>query len=355
MVLARSCGLNRVVATLASTLGEKEDNLRQRLREWFWEKEQKKGAQRSDWEVRQSFEPLLKWVLSLWQAEGRQLALAMDATSLKKIFVVLSISVVYRGCAIPVAWAVLPEGKPGSWKEPWLSLFQDLQSAIPPDWKVIVMADRGLYARWLWESIRACGWHPFLRINAQSMYRPKGKSAFLHMSQLLPSPGMVWAKRVTCFRHNSVEGTLLACWGAQYKEPWFILTDLPPKAASASWYAMRSWIEDCFKDFKRDGWQWQKTRMLDPARAARFWLALAVATLWVVSVGGEADASCSPSSLDHLPPSHIARTSKSHAAQPRTLSCFSRGLIVILAALLAQRFPQLGALLPEPWPLKTYP
>ena len=253
-MLAKCCGLNWVTAMLASTLGEKEGNLRQRLREWCWEKEQKKGLQRTDWEVRQSFKPLLKWVLSLWRAEERQLALAMDATSLKDIFVVLSISVVYRGCAIPVAWAVLPEGKPGSWKE-----------------------------------------------------------------------------------------------------PWFILTDLPPESASAAWYAMRSWIEDCFKDFKRDGWQWQKTRMSDPARAARFWLALAVATLWVVSAGGEADASLSPSSLDHLPPSHIARTSKSRSAQPRTLSCFSRGLIVILAALLSHQTPHVGVLFPEPWPSKTYP
>jgi hypothetical protein len=225
---------------LASTFEEKEANLRQRLREWYWDKDDKSGQKRSDWQVRQSFKPLLKWVLSLWPAEERQLALAMDATSLKKVFVVLSISVVYRGCAIPVAWAVLPEGKPGSWKEPWLGLFQELRGAIPADWKVVVMADRGLYAHWLCESIQHCGWHPFLRINARSMYRSKGKSAFFHLSQLLPTPGRMWAGQVTCFRNHSVEGTLLACWGTPYQEPWFILTDLPPEYASATWYGMRS-------------------------------------------------------------------------------------------------------------------
>lgn len=182
------------------------------------------------------------------------------------------------------------------------------------------MADRGLYAHWLYEAIRACGWHPFLRINMRSRYRPHGTAAFLPMSQLLPSPGSAWAGRVTCFANHSVEGTLLASWGAHYKEPWLILTDLPPELASAAWYGMRSWIEDSFKDLKRDGWQWQKTRMTDPARAARFWLALAVATLWVVSVGGEADANLPASSLDNLPPTHIARRLKSHPAQPRQLS-----------------------------------
>ena len=47
--------------------------------------------------------PLLKWVLDQWASEERQLVLAMDAMWLKQLFVVLSISIVYRGCAIPVA------------------------------------------------------------------------------------------------------------------------------------------------------------------------------------------------------------------------------------------------------------
>lgn len=354
-MLARTCGITRVSAMLASHLGEKENNLRQRLREWCWDKKDKQGKKRIDWQVSQSFAPLLKWIMSHWANEDRRLVLAIDATTLKLRFVVLSISVVYRGCAIPVAWAILPANQPGSWQPPWLKLFKDLRGAIPADWLVIVMADRGLYAHWLYEAIQDCGWHPFLRINLGGKYRPQGTATFLPMSQLLPSPGAVWAGRVTCFVNHSVEGSLLACWGKQYKEPWLILTDLPPELASAAWYGMRSWIEDSFKDLKRDGWQWQNTRMTDPSRAARFWLALAVATLWVVCVGGEADAHLPPSSLDRLPPTHIARRLISHSAQPRHLSCFSRGLIVILSALLAHRPIPLGFFFPEPWPLKTYP
>jgi hypothetical protein len=355
IVLARCCGLSRVAATLASHLAGKESNLRQRLREWYWDKGDKQGQKRVDWQVSQSFAPLLRWVLAQWPVEEKQLVLAIDATSLKKLFVVLSISVVYRGCAIPVAWAVLPEGKKGSWKEPWLDLFQALRQSIPADWLVMVMADRGLYARWLYEAIQACGWHPFLRINLCSYYRSKGTVAFQPMRQLLPGPGSTWSGQVTCFATNSIEGTLLACWGLQYKEPWLILTDLAPQHASATWYFARSWIEDGFKDLKRDGWQWQKTRMTAPARAARFWLALAVATFWVVSVGGEADANLPISSLERLPLSHIARRSKSQTFPPRILSCFSRGLIVIMATLLGQRQVSLGSFRPEPWPLKTYP
>ena len=112
---------------LASHLGEKENNLRQRLREWCWDKKDKQGKKRIDWQVSQSFAPLLKWIMSYWANEDRRLVLAIDATTLKLRFVVLSISVVYRGCAISVAWAILPANQPGSWQPPWLNLFKDLK------------------------------------------------------------------------------------------------------------------------------------------------------------------------------------------------------------------------------------
>jgi hypothetical protein len=356
MVLAKNCGQSQVVASLASHLGEKEKNLRQRLREWCWDKKDKQGKKRVDWPVSQNFGPLLSWILSQWPSRERRLVLAMDATSLKQVFVVLSISVVYRGCAIPVAWAILRAGKKGSWKEHWLHLFQGLQGAVPTDWLVVVMADRGLYARWLFEAIQTNHWHPFLRVNLRNLYRLKGTADFRPMSQLLPAPNSVWTGLVTCFAHNSIECALLACWGAHYKEPWLIVTDLSPDYASAAWYGLRSWIEDGFKDLKKGGWQWQNTRMTDPSRAARFWLAIAVATLWVVSIGGEADITQTTGNIDLLPPTHIARkTKKATPSSPRLLSCFSRGLIELWHVLIAQFPIFIGQFYPELWPLKTYP
>jgi hypothetical protein len=355
IVLAKTCGLSSVAMTLAGYFDGKESNFRQRLREWYWDRKDKRGKKRVDWEVSQSFAPLLKWMMALWAPDERKLVLAIDATSLKKLFVVLTISVVYRGCAIPIAWAILPEGQKGSWKKPWLNLFKCFHGCTSADWLVIVAADRGLYARWLFEAIQDCGWHPFLRINLRSKYRPKGYADFRPMSQLLPAPGSVWSGQVTCFATHSVEGTLVACWGNKHLEPWLILTDLPPQNASAAWYGMRSWIEDSFKDIKSDGWQWQKTRMSDPKRAARFWLALATASLWVISLGGEAEALLPNDDLSNLPLTHIARKTKSRSPRHRLHSCFARGMIKVLVTLIHQLPISLGTFIPEPWPLETYP
>ena len=81
----------------------------------------------------------------------------------------------------------------------------------------------------------------------------------------------------------------MACWEEGYDEPWFLVTDLDPDQAEGLWYGMRSWIEGGFKVLKSGGWQWQATRMTDPDRVERLWLVLAVATRYVLAVGGEAD------------------------------------------------------------------
>ena len=80
LVLARSCGRTAVSVFPASRQHRQENTVRQQLRERCSEAPAKRGLPRQ----------------------------ALDATTLGDRFVVLAVSVRYRGCAIPVAWAVLP-------------------------------------------------------------------------------------------------------------------------------------------------------------------------------------------------------------------------------------------------------
>ena len=101
---------------------------------------------------------------------------------------------------------------------------------------------------------------------------------------------------------------------------------------------MRAWIEQGFKLTKRAGWQWHRTRMTDPARAARLWLAVAVATLWLVSIGGAADATIPESTLPEVPALVPAYRQARRATRWRLVSIFRRGWIMLVAALwLVQR------------------
>ena len=73
-----------------------------------------------------------------------------------------------------MAWTVVEGNSKGSWKPYWLELLNDVKESIPREWMVIVMADRGLYAKWLYKEIVSLHWHPFLRINSNGCYRKKG-------------------------------------------------------------------------------------------------------------------------------------------------------------------------------------
>lgn len=348
MVITQSCGLTTVAGLIAGLQGKKEGSVRQRLREWYMGAEEKKGNDREELDVTLCFSGLVLWVLSWWSSTEKRLALVMDASSLGERFVVLAISIVYRGCAIPVAWVVVKAAVPGSWQPHWERLFSCLQGSVPANWLVIILADRGLYAHWLYKLIQKRGWHPFLRINQGGTFCKAGSSQFLSLAFAVPAKGN-WSGVVTCFKSNPLVCTLLACWDDRHKDPWLIVTDLAPHQADVCWYGLRAWIECGFKQTKRAGWQWQATKMTDPERATRFWLAIAVATLWVVSVGGAAEDNLPASSFDDLPPLHIARRTTKRT-QPRLLGCFRRGILAILVALLhAQPLP-FGAFTPLPWP-----
>ena len=350
MVLARSCALTAVSAMLATVWGRKEATIRQRLREWYYDAPAKRGTARRALQVETCFAPLLEWIVGWWQ--GTQLAVALDATTLGACFVVLAISVVYRGCAIPVAWVILPASQKHAWRGEWLRLLRRLWRVVPRHWTVIVLADRGLYAPWLFRRIVKLGWHPFLRINTGGTFRPAGTHGFRPLTTFVPQPGTRWQGRGTAFarKPRCLECTLLACWEEGYKDPWLILTDLAPEASDAGWYGMRAWIEQGFKLTKRAGWQWHRTRMTDPARAARLWLAVAVATLWLVSIGGVVDATIPEGTWPDVPARCPGYRRPRRATRWRLVSVFRRGWLTLVGALFRHDPLPEGRFLPEPWP-----
>src|SRR5438132_4571750 len=206
MVLAKSCGTTSVAALLADLLKSSVSTLRQQLREWCYDAKDKKGEHRQEVDITLCFGPLLGWILSWWPQSECRLALGMDVTTLADRFTVLCISVLYRGCAIPVAWKVLRGGEKGPWEPYWKALFTCLQASVPKEWTVIVLADRGLYAPWLYRHLVSLGWHPFLRIKP-SRQSPSARSRALRLAFELGAQAgnrLEWCGRLFC----GADGTL---------------------------------------------------------------------------------------------------------------------------------------------------
>jgi hypothetical protein len=350
MVLARSCALTAVSAFLAMWLHRKDETVRQQVRAFCYEATAKRGTARQALVVETCFVPLVVWVVDQW--EGTQLALALDATTLGTRVTVLALSVVYRGCAIPVAWTGLEATATHAWRREWVRMLRQVRRAVPRSWTVLVLADRGWYARWLLRRLTRLGWHPCWRLNTGGTFRPTGQVRGVPLKTLVPEPGTTWQGTGIAFKgqHRQLHCTLLACWEADDKDPWLLLTDLPPEASTACWYGLRAWIEQGFKITKRAGWQGQRTHMTKPERAARLWLAGAVATLWLLSVGGEAEETIPASTVPDVTALVPTPLRMRRATRLRLVSVLRRGWTLILVALLEQAPLPMGLFVPEPWP-----
>ena len=343
-ILARSACQHAVLAAL-SVYGPWHA-LRQRLREWTYDGADKQAPCATQVEVRRCFAPLLGWVLAWWRGEA--LALALDATLLHDRVAVLAVSVLYRGTAIPVAWHVLPANQEGAWMGAILRLLRWLRPAIPPGLTVLVLADRGLWSPRLWKRIRQLGWHPVLRVQATIRFQPTGQRRVV-ARDLVPGPGHAWVGAGVAFKDRAQRraGTLVVAWDGGQQAPWVVLTDLPPARVGACWYGLRIWVELGFRALKSLGWQWQRTRRTAPARVARHWLVLAVATLWTVAVGTRVE----DAEAHGIPPAQL-RTPPPAPAAPRrrTASLFLRGWSFLVGQVQRGRLWRCLWLAPEPWP-----
>lgn len=326
-------GLDTLSEFLAALYGQPESTVRSRLREWYCEASAKKGPSRQTLDVTACFAPLLDWVCELAAPDQKELALALDASTVRDRLTILCVSVIVGGGAVPVAWKMLKGNEPGSWKPHWQQLLQLVSDTVPCEWFVVVTADRGLYAAWLFDAICANGWHPLLRINTNGFMCPEGETDWRALAGLLDAPGATWRGRCTCFKTTPLTCTLVGVWDEGYAEPWLIVSDLAPDEAEARWDALRSPIERGFRDSKRGLFQWHRARVTDPERAERMWLILALAMLRFTAIGAQSRAPQTVTPPETEPASRV----------PRRLSLVRQGMVVMLAALVLQvGWPQGG-------------
>ena len=159
------------VAAARSTRGD-WNNLRQYLREWLYDGSHRARPCKTELDVSLCFVPLLRWVL------------AVDPTSNKDDTAAIVISVLYRGCAIPVAWRIRHANQRGSWMDPIVELLRELAPAIPREMTVVALYDRGLASPKLGQQVLAHGWHPCMRY-------PKGVTFCAEDGRRLPACAFV--------------------------------------------------------------------------------------------------------------------------------------------------------------------
>ena len=194
------------------------NKFRQYLREWLYDGSDRARPCQTQLDVSLCFAPLLRWVLCWWHSE--RLALAVDPTLKGDQTTAIVISVLYRSCAIPVAWRIHKATQRGSWMDPTVELLKGLAPAVPREMTVIVLCDRGISSPKLWTQIRAQGWHPCMRYRKNITFCADGGKR-LPARAFVSVPDTAWIGRGTAFGTPSAQRrcTLLVVWYASRKNP----------------------------------------------------------------------------------------------------------------------------------------
>ena len=193
-ILAGRACQNAVASALSP--GGRWNSLRQYLREWLYDGSDRARPCRTQLDITLCFAPLLRWVLAWWHS-GR-LALAVDPTLKGDQTTAIVISVLYRSCAIPVAWRIHRATQRGSWKDPTVELLEALAPAVPQEMTVIVLCNRGIASPKLWQQIRAQGWHPGMRYWKNITFCADGGPR-LPAQHFASRPDTAWIGRGTAF------------------------------------------------------------------------------------------------------------------------------------------------------------
>lgn len=329
--------------------------VRAALREWLRSGADKAAPCHTAITVGSCFAPLLAWVVRWWQ--GDTLPVAIDATTRGQDLVVLAVSVLYRGTAIPVAWQILPAPGRGNWITEIRTLLDQMQPGLAarPTLQVLVMTDRGLWSPVLWDDLIARGWQPLMRLALTTTVRPTGQHR-QPARRLVAGPGHAWVGAAVVFKERPRRrtGTVLVVWATGQHEPWIVLTSLSPTTVGTGWYGGRMWIELGFRALKSMGWQWQRTVATAPDRVGRQWLILAVATLWAVAVGtaweAEAEADRPPWTITPPAPPTAAAPTRPRLRPPAPVSVLRRGVARMRVAWIERTAWPDGVLQPTPLP-----
>ena len=227
---------------------------------------------------------LAQGLLRSWT--GQTILLLLDEVPKANDLRVLNIRVGYRHRALPLAAvcyrpAALPQPMPQLVR----SLLRQVQGGLPPEARVVLLADRGLCWPLLVDWCQTQRWHYVLRLQSATRVRfPDGSERSARA--LVSRRGQRWLGEAEVFKKAGWRGAnVVATWERDRKEPWLLLTDERASLRHCRVYGKRMWVEESHRDDKSAGFHWEQSRVDDPVHALRLLLLLALAMILAASVG----------------------------------------------------------------------
>lgn len=235
--------------------------------------------------VQACFRPLVIATLQAW--EGEKLVLALDTSQLWDRFVIVRLSLIYRGRALPLIWQVLEGGSATVAFASYAPLLKTVSAWLPGRVPVLFLADRAFVDYRLLRLLRDLGWPFRLRLKQSCLvYRADHRKT--NVRRLMPPPGevrFVYKIWLTARRFGPLYLALGHVQTQQGYEQWAIVSDEPTSLQTFDEYGLRFDIEENFLDDKSAGFQLESSLIREAEALTRLALILATATLYLVSTG----------------------------------------------------------------------
>jgi len=236
--------------------------------------------------VQALYTPLVRAALADWKPTGR-VYVALDVSVIKgSPFVLIRVSLVYRGRAIPLAWRVICHASASVGFVDYAPVLDQAYTCLPPGLAVVLLCDRGFVHEELLKWVGRHHWHYRLRLTGDTLIHlpdrrvvpvgklvpPQGAAHFYHDIRLL---GVALGP---CH-------LALAQLDEPHQDPWLLVSDECTDLTTFEEYGLRFDLEENFLDDKSNGFQVEDSKLDTPAAWERLFLVLAVATLHFTSVG----------------------------------------------------------------------
>ena len=236
---------------------------------------------------------------------GQRVQVLIDRILLRNQHNILVVSIAFRRRSIPLVWLALAH-RGSSSLDDQKTLLQAAIALLPERVRISVHGDSEFRSRTLFGWLREQGFDALLgvrgdvRVYGDALGQTSGQ-ALVQFVPPLPgqaAPGRRRAHRTSpvCYLNDVFIGeddrvgpvNLLAWWERDDDGKVIlhaVLTNLPATAQTKAYGRRRMWIETVFRDWQSGGFHLEQCGLLDTARVVRLLLILAMAYLWLVSVG----------------------------------------------------------------------
>jgi hypothetical protein len=232
------------------------------------------------------YQPVVRAALS--GLKGQRVHVLLDRVLLHDRHNILVVSVGFRRRSIPLAWLALEHRGKSNLTEQKSVLAQAL-ALLPERVRVTVHADSEFRGWQLFCWLRGQEHDVMVGVqgNTYVALSPQGERSLLE-SWLVDRDTTVYLADV--YLTGEVYGpvTLLAWWAKDSDGEWIVravMTNLPATYQSFLRGKRRMWIETVFRDWQSGGFHLDRSGITDRDRLTRLLLPLAIAYLWLVSLG----------------------------------------------------------------------